>query len=1123
MDANTPANALYNPSESKEENDAVMEEAQYHQQIAGSNNEEYNPAETGISEVEPPLGATDGNQQEFSADEYNTPPQTELTYDDEVAPIPSIERLSGETLDVSARSTPETTNVLEGETPVIHSAEETPGQSIHAFTDYAAHSIPTTTTTTTTEALDHHPAETLMQTANMSIPSEEDGSTQPTENAPHYMDIPEESMQGIVQQQPAEGLTSSMDTVQQSTTKTSNEPAVSNDEKDSQNAPFMNTPASWQIPPGALQAKAEPNPPKAETESKATIKRKKLEQRVKESPYDVDAWQSLIAEVQQTGDLPAIRDEYERFLKVFPTSPRHWLAYLELELKYSNFNEVEALFTRCLKTVLSVDLWKFYLGYIRRINRGENGTAATSEARTVIERAYEFVLENVGIDKDAGPIWADYIFFIKSAETTNTWEEQRKMDSMRRAYQKAVTIPLNNVEHLWKEYDRWEHSLNGLTAKKFLGEKSSAYMTARTALPEMRRFTDNLNRNAVPKPPQWTDKELQQLDLWKQYIRWEKSNPLQLDEESLVNERVIYAYQQAFLVLRFYPELWYDYAQYYLEQGKIEKAMDILKQATEVLPTSLLVHFSYAELCESQRQLTDARKAFESLLERLDQDVEKIKSGAQKEIDRLQQEADEERAGLKLTDDIDGELREQLRQREKQVKKEQDEVEKQCKEQVDVIAKSCSLVWINYMQFARRTEGIKVAREVFSKARRATNRTYHVFVASALMEYHNSKNPTIAGKIFGLGIKIFPEDPDYICEYLDFLIQMNDDNNTRALFERTLATMATEKSEPVWAKFLEYESKYGDLASVQNVEKRRNEAIPGKTPLESLLDRYGYLNINSISELELGGQARKQKLPEVPSDLPSSEAVLAKAKERARQKDAHGKRPLLEPVHPERYPRPDLNQWVLFKPSPAEPVRRPAGTAAPPVPVQETVAPPEMSAPPPAAVAPPAPMAWKQQQPPPAPVQQALPEPVAYFVSNLPSAQKFNGPIIQAAELVDLLRNIIIPLPPQGGPPPLAGAGRGPMSQPPKNVPPMHPPPGRDMPPMRGGYGGGPAGRGRGAGFKARGGMPMRGGKQGMKRRQRDDYDDDYQSHKGMGPNRPPEFDLFRQRQVKRHRDEPPY
>lgn len=68
---------------------------------------------------------------------------------------------------------------------------------------------------------------------------------------------------------------------------------------------------------------------------------------------------------------------------------------------------------------MSVDLWKFYLGYIRRINLGESGSAVTPEARAIIEKAYEYVLNNVGIDKDAGPIWADYIYFLKSAEVKN--------------------------------------------------------------------------------------------------------------------------------------------------------------------------------------------------------------------------------------------------------------------------------------------------------------------------------------------------------------------------------------------------------------------------------------------------------------------------------------------------------------------------------------------------------------------------------------------------------------------------------------------------------------------------------------------------------------------------------
>jgi hypothetical protein len=110
-------------------------------------------------------------------------------------------------------------------------------------------------------------------------------------------------------------------------------------------------------------------------------------------------------------------------------------------------------------------------------------------------------------------------------------------------------------------------------------------MTARTALREMRLFTDQINTNVVPLPPQWKQSELTQLELWKQYIEWEKGDPLQLEDANAVMERVAYTYQQAFLVLRFYPEVWYSFSRYYQEHNKPEKALSILKQGMEIMPT----------------------------------------------------------------------------------------------------------------------------------------------------------------------------------------------------------------------------------------------------------------------------------------------------------------------------------------------------------------------------------------------------------------------------------------------------------------------------------------------------------------------------------------------------------
>lgn len=37
------------------------------------------------------------------------------------------------------------------------------------------------------------------------------------------------------------------------------------------------------------------------------------------------------------------------------------------------------------------------------------------------------------------------------------------MDSVRKAYQQAVVMPLSNVEQIWSEYNHWEQNLNKLT------------------------------------------------------------------------------------------------------------------------------------------------------------------------------------------------------------------------------------------------------------------------------------------------------------------------------------------------------------------------------------------------------------------------------------------------------------------------------------------------------------------------------------------------------------------------------------------------------------------------------------------------------------------------------------
>lgn len=50
----------------------------------------------------------------------------------------------------------------------------------------------------------------------------------------------------------------------------------------------------------------------------------------------------------------------------------------------------------------------------------------------------------------------------------NSWEQQQQTDNVRKTYQRAVSIPLNNVEALWKSYDAFESGLNKLAVRSFL-------------------------------------------------------------------------------------------------------------------------------------------------------------------------------------------------------------------------------------------------------------------------------------------------------------------------------------------------------------------------------------------------------------------------------------------------------------------------------------------------------------------------------------------------------------------------------------------------------------------------------------------------------------------------------
>ncbi|KAL2072103.1 hypothetical protein VTL71DRAFT_11446 [Oculimacula yallundae] len=598
-----------------------------------------------------------------------------------------------------------------------------------------------------------------------------------------------------------------------------------------------------------------------------------LEDRIKEDPRgDMDAWLSLISEHRKRNKLDDARAVYERFFKVFPQAAETWVAYTEMELENDNFSAAENIFGRSLLTVANVQLWLVYLNYIRRRNDLTNDTSGT--ARSTVSQSYDFVLANIGIDKDSGRLWQDYIQFIRSAPGQiggSSWQDQQKMDQLRKAYQRAVNVPMSSLNGLWKEYDQFEMSLNKITGRKFLQEKSPSYMSARSANTALDSITRGLIRTTLPKLPpapgfEGDQEYLQQVQLWKGWISWEQEDPLVLKDEEpeLYKQRVLYTYKQAVMALRFWPEIWVDAADWCFNNGMEKDGDSFLNDGFLANPESCLMAFKKADRLEltlsageSDKSLAErgaiVRAPFDTLLDTLYEMVKQVKVQETAELKKVEEtpyvdDIDASiRAITKADDDEDNDADVQYQEAAKAARRKV--VQDSYAQQIDLLSRTISFTWIALMRSMRRVQGkgspkdaVGGSRKIFADARSRGKLTSDVYVAAALIEHHVYKDPA-GTKIFERGAKLFPEDAGFTLEYLKHLLSIGDTTNARVTFQTVVGRLAQKpemvlKAKPLFAYFHKYESQYGELSQIAKLEQRMAELFPDDPKLSHFAARY---------------------------------------------------------------------------------------------------------------------------------------------------------------------------------------------------------------------------------------------------------------------------------------------
>ncbi|KIK71023.1 hypothetical protein GYMLUDRAFT_33130 [Collybiopsis luxurians FD-317 M1] len=757
--------------------------------------------------------------------------------------------------------------------------------------------------------------------------------------------------------------------------------------------------------PEAMHVEAEPESQLTESE--------KLRLRLRENPQDTEAWQRLILEAEESGSLDNIRAAYEALLKQYPNTPSAQIRYISHFLNNQRtFAEAEALFKRFLKvTSPSVNMYRYYLTYIRRINTGSD-----TQSRETIRKSYEFAINSIGSDKDSGDIWSDYIAFLNSGENSSTWEEQQKMDMVRKAYQRAVQTPLENIEKLWSDYESFEVKLNRITAKKFMSELSPAYMQARSVGRDLTKHVSALYPPEAPLPanakpelalpivPTFTIAERQLVGKWKAYLKWEESNPLMIEEKDKkdLHNRIQLVYRKSLVRMRFYPEIWFMAYNWTNSVGKHDEALYLLKTGLEANPLSFLLTFAYAEALEVKKDYAQVHTAYNDFLEVQKKPLEELSRRIEEESEsKTPDNADHDESILEAeppADTLLAALHNDLNERKKEY----------------------ALTYIMYMRFARRAEGVKASRSLFGKARRDKFASWEVYEAGALMEYHTTQDKEVATRIFEAGMGQHAKEKEFVLRYLTFLISVNDENNARALFERVIPTFNPEESRPIWERWARYEHQYGDLEASQKIDKRMAEVYPNDPPIKRFAQRHIYLGLDAIASRDIGARVKKEttnrggdSLTSISSSsdrLSSSSSLLKRqpSPEHEKRRGEHGGHKRQRNASPARDRDRDRWDGPARRRSPGPPEKDRSFSKR-----------------------------HEKEREEEKPV--VLPQALSWFIGQLPAPSAFDGPVFRTDDLINLFKNAVIPSttkpkspPPRsaGRPPPDYGPYQGPNSNP---------------------------------------------------------------------------------------------
>jgi cleavage stimulation factor subunit 3 len=239
-------------------------------------------------------------------------------------------------------------------------------------------------------------------------------------------------------------------------------------------------------------------------------------------PWDISSWIIYLEEVEQgRGGTNDLNDAYNRLLTQFPRSAKFWKKYIEFNIPFNESKKIEELFNQCIEKCRSIELWELYLSFIKNTSIKSSQNAQPEQIdlkRKKIENAYEKAIANIGMAFNSYSIWKEYINFIRSWPEISVGDAGRKLNTLRKIYQFALTIPMEQLDDIWNEYELFEKQINE-QYEIILQDWNKKFLHAKSIYKERKKFTNLIVFDRFATFPTFSSIEMQQLDHWNAWLK----------------------------------------------------------------------------------------------------------------------------------------------------------------------------------------------------------------------------------------------------------------------------------------------------------------------------------------------------------------------------------------------------------------------------------------------------------------------------------------------------------------------------------------------------------------------------------------------------------------------------